>query len=125
MVAPLLPHLNPKAQIAVGGVMSAITATTAADGPDRLPDLLRAVLYKDLLLQGFSVPDYFDCYPEFLDELGPAVAAGAVRYAEHVIEGLDAIPDAFPDMFTGRVTGKMIARIASPEFFRGAQLSHR
>jgi NADPH-dependent curcumin reductase CurA len=112
MVAALLPHLNLKSQIVAGGVMSAITATAAIDGPDRLPDLMRAVLYKDLTVRGFSVPDYFDSYPELLAELAPAVADGKVRYAEHVIEGLEAIPTAFPDMFHGRVTGKMIAKIA-------------
>jgi NADPH-dependent curcumin reductase CurA len=111
MVGALLPHLNLRAQIAVGGVMSAITATDASEGPDRLPDLLRAVLYRDLTIRGFSVPDYFDSYPEFLAELAPAVAEGKVRYAEHFIEGLEAIPAALPDMFHGRVTGKMIAKI--------------
>ena len=111
MVAALLPHLNLKAQIAVGGVMSAITATEASAGPDRLPDLMRAVLYKDLTIRGFSVPDYFDSYPELHAELAPVVAEGKVRYAEHFIEGLEAIPTAFADMFNGRVTGKMIAKI--------------
>lgn len=111
MVAALLPHLNLKAQIVVGGVMSAITATEAFEGPDRLPDLMRAVLYKDLTIRGFSVPDYFDSYADLLAELAPAVAGGKVRYAEHFIEGLEAIPTAFPDMFHGRVTGKMIAKI--------------
>ncbi|MGE0217300.1 NADP-dependent oxidoreductase [Mycolicibacterium sp.] len=112
MVAALPPHLNMKAQIVVGGVMEAITATTAAPGPDRLPDLQRAVLYRDLTIRGFSVPDYFDCYDALRAELAPAVAAGTVRYAEHVVEGLEAIPTAFPDMFHGRVMGKMIAKIA-------------
>ncbi len=112
MVVALLPHLNLRAQIAVGGVMSAITATKATEGPDRLPDLMRAVLYKDLTIRGFSVPDYFDSYPELHAELAPAVADGKVRYAEHFIEGLEAIPAAFQDMFHGRVTGKMIAKIA-------------
>ncbi|WP_198730455.1 NADP-dependent oxidoreductase [Mycolicibacterium baixiangningiae] len=112
MVVALLPHLNLRAQIAVGGVMSAITATKSPGGPDRLPDLMRAVLYKDLTIRGFSVPDYFDSYPELLAELAPAVADGKVRYAEHFVEGLEAIPAAFQDMFHGRVTGKMIAKIA-------------
>ncbi len=107
----LLPHLNLKAQFAVGGVMSQITRTRAFEGPDRLPDLLRAVLYKDLTLRGFSVPDYFDCYPELLAELAPAVTEGRLRYAEHFVEGLENIPAAFPQMFQGLITGKMIAKI--------------
>ncbi|HEX6340998.1 NADP-dependent oxidoreductase [Umezawaea sp.] len=111
MVAALLPHLNPGARLAVGGVMAQITRTGGFEGPDRLPDLMRAVLYKDLTVRGFSVPDHVDAYPEFLAEVAPAVASGEARYAEHVVEGLETIPFAFQDMFHGRVTGKMIARI--------------
>lgn len=62
-------------------------------------------------IRGFYVPDYFDCYPEFLAELTSAVIEGKVRYAEHFIEGLEAIPAAVPGMFHGRITGKMVAKI--------------
>jgi NADPH-dependent curcumin reductase CurA len=112
MVEALLPHLNVKAQIVVCGVMSQITRTTAAEGPDRVPDLLRAVLYRDLTIRGFSVPDYWDRYPLFLDEMAPWLAAGKLHYAEHLIEGLEAIPAAFPQMFQGPAVGKMIAKIS-------------
>jgi NADPH-dependent curcumin reductase CurA len=111
MVEALLPHLNVKAQIAVCGVMSQITRTAAAEGPDRVPDLLRAVLYRNLTIRGFSVPDYWHRYPAFLAEMAPWLAAGKLRYAEHFIEGLDAIPAAFPRMFQGGTVGKMIAKI--------------
>jgi NADPH-dependent curcumin reductase CurA len=82
------------------------------DGPDRVPDVLRAVLYKDLTIKGFSVPEYWDSYPEFLAEVTPWVADGRLRYAEHFVDGFETIPVAFPDMFRNRVTGKMIARIS-------------
>lgn len=68
-------------------------------------------MYKDLTIRGFSVPDHFDSYPDLLAELAPALARGELRYAEHVVEGLENIPAAFPEMFQGRVMGKMIARI--------------
>ncbi|MDT0541374.1 MULTISPECIES: NADP-dependent oxidoreductase [Streptomyces] len=112
MFGALLPHLNLKAQFAVGGVMSQITRTQAFEGPDRLPDLLRAVLYKNLTIRGFSVPDHFDSYPAFLADLAPAVAEGKLRYAEHIVEGLENIPASFPEMFQGRIMGKMIAKIS-------------
>lgn len=112
MFVALLPHLNIKAQIAVCGVMSQITRTEAAPGPDRVPAVLRAVLYRDLTIRGFSTPDYWDCYPDFLAEVAPWVADGRLRYAEHVVDGLEAVPAAFPQMFEGRTVGKMIARVA-------------
>ncbi|WP_382309822.1 NADP-dependent oxidoreductase [Herbiconiux sp. UC225_62] len=108
----LLPHVNLGAQIAVGGVMSQITTTGAFEGPNTLPDVLRAIFYKDLTVRGFNVTKFYDFYPEFLAELTPAVADGRLLSTTHVIEGLENIPTSFPDMFTGRVAGKMIAKIA-------------
>ncbi|MTD52638.1 NADP-dependent oxidoreductase [Amycolatopsis pithecellobii] len=111
LLPALVPHLNRKAQIAVGGVMSQITQTGAFEGPDHLPDLLRAALYKTLTIRGFDVTEFYDSYPEFLADLAPAVAEQKLHYSAHIIEGLETIPIAFPDMFTGRVAGKMIAKI--------------
>jgi NADPH-dependent curcumin reductase len=108
----LVPHLNRNAQIAVGGVMSQITQTGASEGPDNLPALLRAALYKVLTIRGFDVTEFYDCYPEFLADLGPAVAEGKLHATTHVVEGgLENIPVVFPKMFTGRAPGKMIAKI--------------
>ncbi len=112
-VEALLPHLNQKAQLVVCGVMSQINRTRPHDGPNRLPDLLKAVLYRDLTLRGFSVPDHFDRYPEFLAEVAPRVAGGELRYAEHVVDGLESIPAEFPKTFQGGTTGKVIATVAA------------
>lgn len=112
MFETLLPHLTMKAHIAICGVMSQITRTAAVDGPDRVPDVLRAILYRDLTLRGFSTPDYWDCYPAFVAEVAPWVADGTLRYAEHLVEGLEAIPTAFPAMFEGGAIGKVIVKIA-------------
>ncbi len=111
LLPAVLPHVNRGARIAVGGVMSQITRTGAAGGPDHLPDLLRAVLYKTLTVRGFDVTEFHACYPEFLADVSPAVAAGKLHHRAHVVEGLETIPGAFPDMFTGRIAGKMIAKI--------------
>jgi NADPH-dependent curcumin reductase len=112
LLPALVPHLNRNAQIAVGGVMSQITRTGVVEGPDNLPDLLRAALYKTLTIRGFDVTEFYDCYPEFLADLAPAVAQQKLHYSTHIIEGgLETIPVAFPEMFTGRVAGKMIAKV--------------
>ncbi|GAA0923872.1 NADP-dependent oxidoreductase [Pseudonocardia zijingensis] len=111
LLPALVPHLNEKAQIAVGGVMSQITQTGGFEGPDNLPDLLRAVMYKNLTVRGFNVTEFYDCYPEFHADLGPAVADQKLHFSTHVVDGgLERIPVVFPEMFTGRVAGKMIAK---------------
>jgi NADPH-dependent curcumin reductase CurA len=108
----LLPHVNVGGQIVVGGIMSQITTTDAPEGPNRLPEVLRAIFYKDLTVRGFNVTKFYDLYPEFLAEVTPAVAEKTMLSRTHVIEGLETIPEAFPEMFTGRGIGKMVARIA-------------
>lgn len=108
----LLPHVNVNAQIAVGGVMSQITMTGVGEGPDRLPEVLRAIFYKNLTVRGFDVTKFYHLYPEFLDDLTPAVAAQKLATTTHLIDGLENIPTLFPDMFTGRSPGKMVAKIA-------------
>ncbi|MEO6083158.1 MAG: hypothetical protein ABIQ18_08625 [Umezawaea sp.] len=55
--------------------------------------------------------EFYECYPEFLDDIAPAAARQKLHYSAHIIEGLETIPVAFPKMFTGRVAGKMIAKI--------------
>jgi NADPH-dependent curcumin reductase CurA len=108
----LMPHLNLNAQVAVGGVMSQITATEAPEGPDGLPAVLRAIFYKNGTVRGFNVTEFYGSYPEFLADLAPAVAAQQLRATTHVVEGLETIPTVFPQMFTGRAAGKMVAKIA-------------
>ncbi|WP_199442938.1 NADP-dependent oxidoreductase [Umezawaea beigongshangensis] len=109
----LLPHLNVNAQIAVGGVMSQITRTEPFTGPDHLPDLLRAALYKILTIRGVNVTEYHGhSYPEFLADLAPAIAERKLHYGTHLVQGLETIPAAFTQMFTGRTAGKMIAQIS-------------
>lgn len=111
LLPALVPHLNRNAQIAVGGVMSQITRTGVFDGPDNLPDLLRAALYKTLTIRGFDVTEFYDCYPAFLADLAPAVAEQKLHHSTHIIDGgLEMIPSAFPQMFTGRGAGKMIVK---------------
>lgn len=108
----LLPHVNDNAQIAVGGVMSQITMTNVPEGPNRLPEVLRAIFYKNLTVRGFNVTKFYHLYPEFLADLTPAVAEQKLLSTTHFIEGLENIPAVFPEMFTGRVAGKMVAKIA-------------
>ncbi|BCL31026.1 NADP-dependent oxidoreductase [Streptomyces aurantiacus] len=108
----LLPHMNDSGQIAVGGVMSQITATQAPEGPDQLPEVLRAVFYRNLTVRGFDVTKFYDCYPEFLEDLTPAVVAGKLVSTTQFVQGLENIPTLFREMFTGRAAGKMVAQIA-------------
>jgi len=63
-------------------------------------------------MQGFIIfEDYGHRYGEFLDVVGPWVAAGELHYREDVVEGLENAPEAFIGMFDGRNFGKLVVRV--------------
>lgn len=115
MFEALMPHFNMKAQIVVCGAIAQYGFPGAAPGPNHLPELLKAFLYRFIMIRGFALPDHFDSLPDFLAEVAPLVAAGKIKYAEHFVDGFEHIPDAFLQLFDGRNHGKLIARVAAAD----------
>jgi len=115
MFEALMPHFNMKAQIVICGTIAQYGFPGAAEGPNRLPELLKAFLYRFVEIRSFALPDHFDSMPAFLAEVTPLVAQGKIKYSEHFVDGFDTIPYAFLKLFDGRNTGKLIARVASAE----------
>jgi NADPH-dependent curcumin reductase CurA len=115
MFEALMPYFNMKAQIVICGTIAQYGFPGAGDGPNMLPELLKAYLYRFITVRGFSLMDHFDSLPDFLAEVAPLVAAGKIQYNEHFVDGFDNIPGAFLQLFDGRNHGKLIARIAAPE----------
>lgn len=115
MFEALMPYFNMKAQIVICGTIAQYGFPGAADGPNMLPELLKAYLYRFITIRGFSVTDHFDSVPAFLADVAPLVAQGKLRYAEHFVDGFETIPDAFLQLFDGRNHGKLIARVPAPE----------
>ena len=71
-----------------------------------------AVLRRSLLIRGFINSEFVsDYYDEFLEQVGPLVADGEIRYREHIVEGLEAAPRAFIGMLEGRNFGKAIVKV--------------
>jgi NADPH-dependent curcumin reductase CurA len=70
-----------------------------------------AVIPKRLTIRGFIVTDHYDRYREFLEEVSPLVASGAITYRETVVEGIENMPDAFLGLLDGHNTGKMLVRV--------------
>lgn len=112
MFEALMPYFNMKAQIVICGTIAQYGFPGAGDGPNMLPELLKAYLYRFITVRGFSLTDHFDSLPDFLADVTPLLADGKLHYSEHFVDGFDNIPDAFLQLFDGRNTGKLIARIA-------------
>jgi NADPH-dependent curcumin reductase CurA len=94
-------------RIVACGSISRYNATEALPGPRNL----FMVVTKRLRMQGFIVSDHGDRYPAFVDEAGPLVAAGTIRYRETVVDGIEHAPEAFIGMLEGANVGKMLVRV--------------
>lgn len=110
--AATIPLLNRGARVAVCGTISVDRNQPATPGIDRLQELHSAILVKQLTLQGFLFDMLRDMDTDFRRDMAGWIASGALRYREHVVEGLAAAPRAFLGLFRGENFGKLIVRVA-------------
>jgi NADPH-dependent curcumin reductase len=110
----VLPLLNNFARVPVCGLIAQYNGPRGGDGTDRLPATMREILSKSLTLRGFINYEFAEAhYPEFLREVGAAIAAGRVRYREDVVDGLEKAPAAFIGMLDGHNFGKVVVRVGA------------
>lgn len=111
----VLPLMNTFGRIPVCGMISGYNAGALggveAQGPDKLPLLWRAILVKQMSVNGFIISNHFERYPAFLAEVAPLVATGKLAYLEDIADGLASAPRAFMGMLEGQNTGKQIVRL--------------
>lgn len=111
--AAVLPLLNTHARVPVCGLIAQYNATGPAEGPDRLPGLMRQVLTKRIKMQGFIIFDHYaDRYSDFSRDMAGWLAEGRVQYREDVTEGLENAPEAFIGLLEGRNFGKVVVKVA-------------
>jgi NADPH-dependent curcumin reductase CurA len=107
----VLPLLNQFARVPVCGLVSQYNGATKTDA-DHLPATMSAILRRSLLVRGFIQPEFAEeHFDTFLEEIGPRVAAGDIKYREDVVDGLENAPEAFIGMLKGANFGKLIVRV--------------
>ncbi|MFD0314785.1 NADP-dependent oxidoreductase [Streptomyces flavalbus] len=99
--------LNRGGRIAVCGMISVYNDTEPAPGPRNLARLIQT----RGRIEGFLVGDHYDLQPQFVSEVGPWVASGALKYRETVVEGIENNLEAFLGVLRGDNTGKMIVKL--------------
>jgi hypothetical protein len=62
-------------------------------------------------MEGFIILDYLDRFPAAQMEMAGWVAEGKVKFAVHLVEGLEHAPEALNLLFTGGNTGKVIVKV--------------
>ena len=112
----VLPRLNRFARMPVCGLIAQynapeLKAGELPPGPNRIPELMRAVLTDRLLIRGFIVWDFADQEDEFRDTVAGWLRDGRIKYREDVIDGLENAPRAFQGLLQGRNFGKQIIRV--------------
>ncbi|MEU3842268.1 NADP-dependent oxidoreductase [Streptomyces sp. NPDC028635] len=99
--------LNEGGRIAVCGMISVYNNTEPAPGPKNLARLIQT----RGRIEGFLVGDHYDLQPQFVQEVGPWVASGELKYRETVVEGVENTLDAFLGVLRGDNIGKMVVKL--------------
>jgi NADPH-dependent curcumin reductase CurA len=99
--------LNRDGRIAVCGMISVYNNTEPAPGPRNLARLIQT----RGRIEGFLVGDHYDLQPQFVQEVGPWVRDGRLKYRETVVEGIENNLEAFLGVLRGDNTGKMIVKL--------------
>ncbi|MFJ7147884.1 NADP-dependent oxidoreductase [Streptomyces sp. NPDC100445] len=99
--------LNQGGRIAVCGMISVYNDTEPAPGPKNLARLIQT----RGRIEGFLVGDHYDLQPQFVQEVGPWVASGALKYRETVVEGIENNLEAFLGVLRGDNIGKMVVKL--------------
>jgi NADPH-dependent curcumin reductase CurA len=105
-------RMNLYGRVPVCGLVADYNATSAPEGPDRLPGFMGLVLRRSLTVRGFIQTEFVKSHTEdFLRDMGTWVGDGSVRYLEDVVEGLEQVPEAFRGLLAGRNFGKLVVRV--------------
>ncbi len=102
-----LARLALRGRVVLCGAISSYNEHERVSGPSNYS----ALIIRRGRMEGFIILDYFDRFPEAQAEMAGWLAAGKVKAAEHIVEGLQHAPDALNLLFTGGNTGKVMVRV--------------
>ena len=100
----VITNINFNARIALCGQISLYNSTEIPIAPRLQPMLLT----RSVLMQGFIVSNFKDCFAEAVKQLSKWINEGKLKYTETVHKGFDNLPKAFLGLFEGENIGKMI-----------------
>lgn len=106
----ILPLMNNFGRIPLCGLVSQYNSTE----PYRVRNM-REVFNRRLTIRGFVLSDHRDLWPAAYAALNAAYAAGALRYRESIVDGLENAAKAFIDMLDGANIGKQIVRVRAAD----------
>lgn len=106
----VLPHLKRGARMPMCGFIAYYGVGMEGPGPDHLPGFYRQIMAKGLEIKGFA--GMFGGQ-KGLSDIAGWMKEGKIRFAESVVEGIEAAPEAFSSVFSGHDhVGKLLVRVA-------------
>jgi NADPH-dependent curcumin reductase CurA len=102
-----LGALNLSGRVAICGLISQYNATEPTPGPRNIVRILQ----NRLRVEGFLVSDHYDIQSQFVEEVGPWVRDGMLRYRETIVEGIENNCEAFLALLRGENVGKMLVKL--------------
>jgi len=103
-------RMNNNGRIVCCGVVSQYDTANPSPGPRGVPGLL---VTKRLKMQGFIVMDYADLLDQAERDLAEWTAAGKIKVAEDIIDGLENAPAGLVGLLAGENRGKRMIRVAN------------
>lgn len=111
----LLPLLNIGARIPLCGGIAYYNLTALPKGGDKIPILMRTLLVKRILVQGFIITDHEHRRDDFSRDMLNWLDAGKLEFKEDFSDGLAHAPAALFDILAGNNFGKKIVRVGRPD----------
>jgi len=102
-----LGQLALRGRVVLCGAIASYNARGSIVGPSNYRNLIP----RRGRMEGFIILDYLDRFPAAQAEMARWVAAGKVKFAVHVVDGLEQAPAALNLLFTGGNTGKVIVKV--------------
>jgi NADPH-dependent curcumin reductase CurA len=100
------------ARLALRGRVVLCGAISTYNDPNPVgPRNYRNLIVRRGRMEGFIILDYLDRFPAAQAEMAGWVAEGKVKFATHIVDGLENAPAALNLLFTGGNTGKVIVRV--------------
>ncbi len=99
--------MNLRGRIAVCGAIS----TYNDKDQTMIPAYHRALIFKQLRMEGFMVFRWLDRWQEGIIQMATWILQGKIKAEQTIVEGFEKTPDAFLGLFTGSNTGKMVVKV--------------
>ncbi len=107
------PLFNPGARMTICGLIAHYGDDPDVNaGAEMLKRAKPVFDERGVKVQNLFVGNYAESHHDaFLDEVGPYVASGQLKYREDIRQGLETIPAAFAEMLQGGNFGKMLVQV--------------